>query len=77
MFLSRLTADGHTAQVKVPGVPSSVQVNGVSGDKLVLAAKAGCVTSLLTYDRWPTPVLLGPTVSGGSVVDAIVYPSQK
>ncbi|WP_264033075.1 hypothetical protein [Mycobacterium fragae] len=81
MFLSRLTPDGHTTRVKVPGVSSSVHVNGVSGDKLVLVAKAGCGggTSLLTYDPVANThtVLLGPTVNGGSVVEAIVYPSQK
>jgi TolB protein len=48
---------------------------------LVLVAKAGCGggTSLLTYDPVANThtVLLGPTVNGGSVVEAIVYPSQK
>jgi hypothetical protein len=81
MFLSRLTPDGHTARVNVPGVSSSVIVNGVSGDKLVLVAKAGCGpgTSLLTYDPAANTytTLLGPTVNGGSVAEAIVYPGPK
>jgi hypothetical protein len=81
MFLSRLTPDGHTTRVNVPGVSSSVLVNGVSGDKLVLVAKAGCGggTSLLTYDPAANTytTLLGPTVNGGSVAGAIVYPGKK
>jgi TolB protein len=81
LFLSRLTPDGHTTQVNVPGVSSSVIVNGVSGDKLVLVAKAGCGpgTSLLTYDPATNSytTLLGATVNGGSVAQAIVYPGPK
>lgn len=81
VFLSRLTPDGHTTRVKVPGLPGSVVVNGVSGDKLVLVAKAGCGpgTSLLAYDPAANTftALLGPTVNGGSVTQAIVYPGRK
>jgi TolB protein len=81
VFLSRLTPDGHTTRVKVPGLSDSVVVNGVSGDKLVLVAKAGCGpgTSLLTYDPAANTftALLGPTVNGGSVTQAIVYPGRK
>jgi hypothetical protein len=80
MFLSRLTPDGHTTQVNVPGVSTSVRVNGVSGDKLVLVAKAGCGpgTSLVTYDPAAntSTVLLGSPINGGSVTEAIVYPGQ-
>lgn len=81
MFLSRLTADGHTTRVKVPGVSDSVMVNGVSGDKLVLVGKAGCGpgTSLLAYDPAANTftALLGPAVNGGSVTQAIVFPVRK
>ena len=84
-FLSRLTADGHTTRVAVPGVDTrhSVWVVGASGDntKLVVRATMNCGpgTSLLAYD--PTAntstVLLGPQVNGGSVVAALPYPPQK
>jgi hypothetical protein len=78
VFLSRLTPDGHATRVKVPGLSNSVVVNGVSGDKLVLVAKAGCGpgTSLLAYDPAANTfaTLLGPAVNGGSVTEAIVFP---
>ena len=81
IFLSRLTPDGHTTRVNVPGVSSSVEVSGVSGDNLVLLAKAGCgpSTSLLTYDPAgnTVTVLLGRPVNGGSVAEAMVYPGPK
>ena len=66
--------------MNVPGVSASVDVDGVSGDKLALVAKAGCGpgTSLLTYDPAAntSTVLLGPPINGGSVTEAIVYPGQ-
>lgn len=81
MFLSRLTPDGHTTRVKVPGVSDSVMVDGVVGDKLVLVGKAGCGpgTSLLAYDPAANTftTLLGPTVNGGSVTQALVFPVRK
>lgn len=81
VFLSRLTADGHTTRVKIPGVSDSVLVDGVSGDKLILVAKAGCGpgTSLLAYDPAANTytTLLGPTVNGGSVAGAVVYPGRR
>jgi TolB protein len=88
-FLSRLTPDGHTTRVAVPDVSENVRVTGVTGDKLVLRAEAGCggdvvviggdlrsrATSLLTYDPVAntSTVLLGPPVNGGGVTDAILY----
>jgi TolB protein len=67
--------------VKIPGVSDSVLVNGVTGDKLVLVATAGCGpgTSLLAYDPATNTytTLLGPTVNGGSVTQAIVYRGRK
>jgi len=81
LFLSRLTPDGHTTRVNMPGVPNSGRVNGVSGDKLVLLAKAGGGPggSLLAYDPAANTYtsLLGPNVNGGSVAEAIVFPGQK
>jgi TolB protein len=81
VFLSRLTSDGHTTRVNVPGVSNSVIVKGVSGDKLVLVTKAGCGpgTSLLAYDPAANSytTLLGAGINGGSVGEAIVYRGQK
>jgi TolB protein len=81
VFVSRLTPDMHTTRVRIPGVDSSsVQIQGASGDKLVLEAQAGCGpgTSLLAYDPAAnsSTVLLGPKVNGGGVQAAIIYPNQ-
>ena len=77
MFLSRLTPDGHTTRVDVPGMSDSVRVAGVSGDKLELLGKVGCggTTSLVAYDPATnsSTVLLGPPVNGGGVTEAIPY----
>jgi hypothetical protein len=35
-FVSRLTPDGHTEKVTIPGLKDSVDLAGVSGDKLVI-----------------------------------------
>jgi TolB protein len=76
-FLSRLTPDGHTARVNVPGMNDSVLVAGVSGDKLALLGKVGCggTTSLVAYDPGTdsSTVLLGPPVNGGGVTEAIPF----
>jgi hypothetical protein len=76
-FLSRLTPDGHTARVDVPGMNDSVQVAGVNGDKLALLGKVGCgdTTSLVSYDPATnsSTVLLGPAVNGGRVTEAIPF----
>jgi hypothetical protein len=81
MFVSRLTPDGHTTRVNIPGLSSSVRVSGVSGDKLVLIAKAGCGggTSMVAYDPAANTytALLGPTINGGSVAEALVYPGRR
>jgi hypothetical protein len=81
VFMSRLTPDGHTTRVNVPGVSDSVVVTGATGDKLVLQAQVGCggTTSLLTYDpatNTPT-VLLGPPVNGGGVTEAILFRGEE
>jgi hypothetical protein len=79
-FLSRLTADGHTTRVNVPGVSPTVHVTGVTGDKVVLQGKLSCggTTSLLTYDPVAntSSVLLGPPVNGGGVSEALLYPGE-
>jgi len=81
IHLARLTPDGHTTRVDVPGVSESVQVAGATGDKLVLLAQLGCggTDSLLTYDPAAntTDVLLGPPVNGGGVTETLLYPGRK
>jgi hypothetical protein len=77
MFLSRLTPDKHTTPVTVPGISDGfVLVTGATADKLVLQAslRSGGA-GLLTYDPAAntSTVLLGPTVNGGRVQDAILY----
>lgn len=77
VFLSRVTADGHTEKVKVPGAGDNISVVGASGDKLLLKSTTGCSpsTALMTYDPQAnaTKVLLGPTVNDGRVVDALTF----
>jgi hypothetical protein len=79
-FVSRLTPDGHTTRVDVPGLGDSVELAGISGDKLLVVGKVGCGggTSLLTYDPVAntSTVLLGPPVNGGGVTDARLYPEK-
>ena len=81
VFVSRLTPDMHTTRVRIPGVDnSSVEIEGTSGDKLVVEGQAGCGsgTSLLAYDPAAnrSTLLLGPKVNGGGVQTAIIYPNQ-
>lgn len=80
-FLSKLTPDGHTTRVDIPGVSDSVSVAGVSGDKLIIAAKVGCsgTDSLLSYDPATNTatVLYGPPISGGGVSMARMYPGSN
>jgi hypothetical protein len=79
-FLSRLTPDGHTMRVNVPGMSQSVFVTGATGDKLVLQGHMDCGggTSLVTYDPAANTsnVLLGPPVNGGGVTGAIIYQGE-
>jgi TolB protein len=81
MFLSRLTADGHTKRVDVPGMHDSVQVAGVNDDKLELLGKVGCggTDSLVSYDTVTnsSTVLLGPPINGGGVTDAIPFSGRQ
>jgi len=81
-FVSRLTPDGHTERVTIPGLKGSVGLAGVSGEKLVVVGQAGCGggTSLVSYD--PTAntstVLLGPPITkGGGIDGARLYPSEN
>jgi TolB protein len=80
-FLSRLTPDGHTTRVDVPGMSQSVFVKGVAADKLVLQGHMDCGggTALVSYDPGANTaaVLLGPGVNGGGVTDAILFPEGK
>jgi hypothetical protein len=79
MFLSRLTPDGHTTRVPVPGAEGSVGVVGATADRLVLQARMGCGdgVSLLTFDPAANTasVVLGPPVNGGSAGHALLYPT--
>ena len=82
IYLARLNADGTTSQVSVPGLQSrSVVVIGAHGGHLDLQAHAGCGPglSLLDYDpaAGTSTVLLGQTINGGGVVDAVPYPGQE
>jgi hypothetical protein len=81
VFLSRLTPDGHTTRVDVPGMSESVSVTGVAGDKFVLQGQVDCGpgTALVTYDPAAntSTVLLGPTVNGGGVNEAILFPERN
>ena len=79
-FLSRLTPDGHTTRVKVPGVSDDVFVAGATDDSLVLRGQVGCTgtTSLVRYDPAANTatVLLGPPINGGAVQQALLFPSR-
>jgi len=81
IFLSRLTPDKHTARVTPPGLDSSVLVVGATADRLLLMGKVGCggTTSLVTYDPATNTdsVLLGPPVTGGAVIEALLYQGEK
>jgi TolB protein len=77
-FLSRLTPDGHTTRVDVPGMSQSVFVTGATGDKLLLQGHLDCGggTGLVSYDPATntSTTLLGPSVNGGGVTEAILFP---
>jgi hypothetical protein len=82
-YLAKLTADGTTSPVSVPGVDPghSVIVAGVNGSDLDLKATASCGTgqSLLDYNpaAGTSTVLLGPPLNGGGVIAAVPYPGQR
>jgi hypothetical protein len=80
-FLSRLTPDGHATRVDVPGMSQSVSVLGAADDKLLLQGHMDCGggTALVSYDPAAntSTALLGPTVNGGGVTRAILFPVGK
>lgn len=82
-FVSRLTPDGGTQRVDIPGFSDSAELRGVSGDKLViLGGEVGCGggTSLATYDPVTntSTVLLGaPITKGGGIEYILLHPSGK
>jgi hypothetical protein len=80
IYLAKLDADGTTTPVDVPNTSGSVRVIGVHDAQLDLQARAGCGPgqSLLDYDPAAntTTVLLGPSVNGGGVIDAVAYPES-
>ena len=69
--------------MSVPGADNgkSIGVLGVDGSALVLHANAACGggQSLLRFDPGTntSTVLLGPSVNGGGVSDAVPYPGQR
>jgi len=79
-FVSRLTPDGHTERVDIPGVSDSVGLAGVSGDNLVIVAQVGCGggQSMLAYDPVAntSTVLLGPPSIPGGVESVRLYPAD-
>jgi hypothetical protein len=88
-FVSRLTPDGGTRLVDIPGVFSDrADLAGVSGDKLVIVGEVGSHvrrescgggTSLVTYDPVAnnSTVLLGPPITKGDIEYVRLYPSEK
>jgi TolB protein len=79
--LSRLTGDGHTTRVKIPGVSDNVFVTGAANDRLLVRGQVGCsgTTSLVSYDPATntSTVLLGPPVNGGGVSAALLLPTAQ
>jgi TolB protein len=82
VYLAMLNADGTTTPVSVPEVDEghSVVVVGVNGDHLNLQAKLACGSGESLVDYNPaantSTVLLGPSVNGGGVIDAVPYPGR-
>lgn len=82
VLLEKLNADGTSSRVAVPGTKPerSIEVVGVSDDDLIVRAFPSCNPgeALLDYDPAAntSTVLLGGTVNGGSVTDALLYPGQ-
>jgi hypothetical protein len=82
IYLARLNGDGTTSKVSVPEVHgATVVVVGVNGGDLDLEAEVGCGggQSLIDYNpaAGTSTVLLGPSVNGGGVINAVAYPGQK
>lgn len=82
VFVAKLNDDGTTSRVSVPNVKGgSVVVVGANGGDLTLHARAGCGGGQSLIDYNPTAgtstVLLGPTVNGGGVINAVPYPGQR
>jgi TolB protein len=81
-ILEKLNPDGTTSRVAVPGTDPkrSIDVIGVSDDDLIVRAFPSCNPgeSLLDWDPAAntSTVLLGGTVNGGSVGQALLYPGQ-
>ena len=82
-FLAKLDGVGGTlSPVSVPNVDShkSVVVLGTNGDNLMLQATVSCGTGEALLDYNPaagtSTVLLGPSVNGGGVIEAVAYPGR-
>ena len=80
-FVSRLTPDGGTRRVHIPGVSDSVSLVGASSDKLMVVGQVGCGggTSLVAYDPAAntSTVLLGPPITHGGGIERVdLYPEK-
>jgi TolB protein len=81
-FVSRLTPDGHTEKVNIPGLKASTELAGTAGDKLIIVGQVGCGggTSLVTYDPAAntSTVLLGPPITKGGGIEGVrLHPNEK
>jgi len=83
LILEKMNADGTTSRVAVPGTDAkrSIQVVGVNDDDLIVKAAPSCQPgeALIDYDPAAntSTVLLGGSVNGGSVGDAVMYPGEE
>jgi TolB protein len=83
IYVAKLKSDGTTDKVSVPEADNgkSIAILGVDGSALNLHASAACGggQTLLRYDPGTntTTVLLGPSVNGGGVSDAVAFASQR
>jgi TolB protein len=81
-YVARVAANGTTSAVNVPGVSSgdSAVIDGAADGELAIQAEPGCGagSSLLWFNPSTdkSRVVLGPTVNGGSVSEAILYASE-
>jgi TolB protein len=83
IYVAKLNPDGTTEKVSVPKADNdkSIGILGVDGSALNLHASAACGggQSLLRYDPGTntTTVLLGSSVNGGGVIDAVAFAGRR
>lgn len=80
IYLAKLNPDGTTTKVDVPKASGSVSVLGANGDHLTVQARAACGPGQALIDFDPaanaSTILLGPSVNGGGVIDAVAHRDQ-